>query len=71
MTNAFTIPKTSPIAQELEKRAKISRTTARVVNDFRKRGVEPNRMYGISEAADKNIMNLTDTKKLVVKMKRS
>jgi len=71
MTNAFTIPKGSSIAQDLEKSAKISRNTARVVNDFRKRGIEPNRMYGISEAADKNISMMGDTKKLVVKMKSS
>jgi len=71
MTNAFTIPKGSSIAQDLEKSAKISRNTARVVNDFRKRGIEPNRMYGISEAADKNIAAMGDTKKLVVKMKSS
>ena len=71
MTNAFTIPKGSSIAQALEKRASISRKTANAVNELRRQGKEPNRMYGISEAADKNIMNLTDTKNLVVKLKRS
>lgn len=70
MTNAFTIPKGSPIAQELEKSAKISRNTARVVNDFRKRGIEPNRMYGISEAADKNIEQLKSVRDLVVDLKK-
>jgi hypothetical protein len=71
MTNAFTIPKGSSIAQALEKRARISRSTTNAVNNQRREGKEPNRMYGISEAADKNIMNLTDTKKLVVELKRS
>lgn len=71
MTNAFTIPKGSSIAQALEKRASISRKTANAVNEQRRQGKEPNRMYGISEAADRNIMNLADTKNLVVKLKRS
>ena len=71
MTNAFTIPKSSPIAAELEKQARVSRRTTKVVNDRRKRGDEPNRLYGISEAADKNIERMGDVRKLVVMMKRS
>ena len=71
MTNAFTIPKSSPIAAELEKQARVSRRTTKVVNDRRKRGDEPNRLYGISEKADQNIERLGDVRKLVVTMKRS
>lgn len=71
MTNAFTIPKSSPIAAELEKQARVSRRTTKVVNDRRKRGDEPNRLYGISDKADQNIERLGDVRKLVVKLKRS
>jgi hypothetical protein len=70
MTNAFTIPKGSDIARELEKSAKLSRSTAKTVNDFRRKGIEPNRLYGISEKADKNIMVMSDTRKLVVDIKK-
>jgi hypothetical protein len=70
MTSAFTIPKGSDIARELEKSAKSSRTTSKTVNDFRRKGIEPNRLYGISAKADKNIMVMQDTKKLVVDIKK-